>query len=153
MQLTVHGVDEIRELLSRRLGPTHEQEITQEAIDAFARLTGDHGWIHVDVERARRESPYGATIAHGDLVLALLGGLRCEFIDPVGFALAVNRGWRDVTFERPVLAGSAISATSVAIALDELEGGVWELVERFEVLSDRQRVCSALGITWLMEEL
>ncbi len=86
-------------------------EVTQEMINGFADLTGDHQWIHIDVERAKRESPFGAPIAHGFLTLSLLpamtakaaGGLRI-----VGAANAVNYGSDKLRFLAPVPAGSKI---------------------------------------------
>ena len=75
------------------LGPTAWRRVTQQDIDTFAGLTGDHQWIHVDAERAARESPYGTTIAHGTLTLALIDGFRDELV-PVtdGARLGVNIG-------------------------------------------------------------
>src|SRR3712207_7623825 len=74
------------------LGPTAWRRVTQEDIDAFARLSGDAQWIHTDVERAQRESPFGTTIAHGNLTLALLDGFRDELLGaaPEGTRLGVN---------------------------------------------------------------
>jgi acyl dehydratase len=88
-----------------------EAEVTQDMIDRFAELTGDHQWIHVDVERARRESPFGGPIAHGFLVLSLLPRMMGA-VEPTitGHRNAVNYGAEKLRFMSPVPAGSAIHA-------------------------------------------
>lgn len=87
--------------------------VTQEMINQFAELTGDHQWIHLDVERCERESPYGTTIAHGMLVQSLIPQLLGEkpnWMD--GFSARINLGSDKVRFTAPVRAGSHIRATS-----------------------------------------
>ena len=87
--------------------------ITQQRVDAFADATGDHQWIHVDAERARRESPFGGPIAHGYLTLSLLVMLR-DLVDPAkafpGVRQAVNYGLDKVRFPAPVPVGARIRA-------------------------------------------
>src|SRR5471032_2302607 len=89
-----------------------EVTITQEMIDAFAELTGDKQWIHVDVERARRESPFGGPIAHGFLTLSLLPKFRASAVTVVGHANATNYGAEKLRFLAPVPAGSKLRARS-----------------------------------------
>jgi acyl dehydratase len=84
-------------------------EVSQRRIDQFADASGDHQWIHVDQERAKRESPYGATIAHGFLTLSLISTLLSSTRQFEG-KLAVNYGLNKVRFLRPVIAGSKIRA-------------------------------------------
>ena len=74
MPTTTDPIARLREMIGITRGPTTWRTITQEDIDAFARITGDHQWIHVDVERAKRESPFGTTIAHGNLTLSAIDG-------------------------------------------------------------------------------
>jgi acyl dehydratase len=83
--------------------------VSQDRINQFADATGDHQWLHVDVERAARESPYGATIAHGFLTLSLLSTLLRSTLRVDG-KMAVNYGLNKVRFLRPVIAGSRIRA-------------------------------------------
>ena len=71
--LTVAGVEELRELIGRPVGPSDWLDVTQADIDKFAEVSRDDQWIHVDVARAERESPYGTTVAHGNLTLSLTG--------------------------------------------------------------------------------
>ena len=90
--LTVDGVEGARGLVGTRLGPTDGVEITQEMVDLFAEATGDHQWIHVDVERAKRESPFGGPIAHGYLTLSLIPRFLPQLVDFTGFSMGVNYG-------------------------------------------------------------
>ncbi len=117
------------------LGPTAWRRVTQDDIDTFARLSGDAQWIHTDVERARRESPFGTTIAHGNLTLALLDGFRDELLGaaPAGMKLGVNLGYDRVRFPAPVPAGAEVRATMEVVDQRELEGGWVQLVQRFTV--------------------
>ena len=121
-------MDEIRfddiAALQRRISDTFgpwgpELTVTQKMINDFAELTGDRQWIHVDVERCKRESPFGGPIAHGFLVLSLLPVLRTgsEFT-LVGFGNVVNYGADKLRFVSPVPAGSKIRAHSRTVAVD-----------------------------------
>jgi len=116
-------------------GPTAWRRVTQDDIDAFAKLSGDAQWIHTDVERARRESPFGTTIAHGNLTLALLDGFRDELIGaaPEGTRLGVNLGYDRVRFPAPVPAGAEGRATMEVGETRERDGGWGQLVQRFTV--------------------
>src|SRR4051794_25387027 len=104
--LTVNGIDELKELVGKTLGPGEWREVTQEMIDTFAELSGDDQWIHVDVERAKTESPFGTTVAHGNLTLSLIDGFRRGILESTGFKLGVNYGWNKVRFPAPVPAGA-----------------------------------------------
>ncbi|MCW2991043.1 MAG: hypothetical protein JWM73_1637 [Solirubrobacterales bacterium] len=116
------------------LGPTAWRTVTQEDIDAFALLSGDRQWIHTDVERAARESPFGTTIAHGNLTLAMIDGWRDELV-PVtdGATLGVNLGYERVRFPAPVPAGSELRATIEITGVSEIAGGWVQVVQRFTV--------------------
>ena len=93
----VQGVEGMQALVGQEIGPSDWRTVTQEDIDTFARVSGDDQWIHVDVERAKAESPFGTTIAHGNLTLSLVDGFRKELISSSGFALGVNYGWKVVS--------------------------------------------------------
>lgn len=100
-------------------------DVSQHAIDEFADATHDDQWIHVDVERARRESPYGTTVAHGMLTLALIPGLLKRTIDFPSVRHSINYGLNKVRFPAPVPAGSRVCARFAVAACDALaEGGV-----------------------------
>jgi acyl dehydratase len=116
-------VEALRKQVSSEFGPFGEDlEVTQGMIDAFADLTGDRQWIHVDVERARRESPFKGPVAHGFLTLSLLprlGGRERAGYEIVGHGSAVNYGSDKLRFLSPVPAGAKVRARS---RLVEVEG-------------------------------
>jgi acyl dehydratase len=99
----------IRDFVGKEIGVSDWETIDQQRIDRFAECTGDRQWIHVDVDRARRESPFGSTIAHGYLLLSLLAPTSLEvFIKPAGIKAALNYGIDRVRFISPVKAGSRV---------------------------------------------
>jgi acyl dehydratase len=100
-------------------------EVTQEAIGQFADTTGDRQWIHVDVERARVESAYGGTIAHGFLTLALISRLLRDAVGPIeGTRMSINYGLNKVRFPSALPAGARVRGRCTLQRLDEVEGGV-----------------------------
>jgi acyl dehydratase len=118
-------------LVGREVGPSDWRTVTQADIDAFAELSGDHQWIHVDPERARSESPYGTTIAHGNLTLSMVDGFRGQLISSSGFALGVNYGWNKIRFPAPVPVDSKVRAKAEVVSVDEVGGGWYQVVTRF----------------------
>jgi acyl dehydratase len=129
----VEGIEGLKGLMGQTVGPSEWREVTQEDIDAFARLSGDDQWIHVDVERAKKESPFGTTIAHGNLTLSLIDGLRRDLLAAKGFKLGVNYGWNRVRFPAPVPSGSRVRARAEVIEVEDVGGGWWQIVTRFTV--------------------
>ena len=129
--VTVSGIDELRELVGKPVGPSDWVEVTQADIDKFAEISRDDQWIHVDVERAERESPFGTTIAHGNLTLSLIDGFRGQLIDQQGVKLGINYGWNKVRFPAPVPVGSRVRASAEVISVEELGDGWWHAVTRF----------------------
>jgi acyl dehydratase len=129
----IKGVEGAKQLVGQEIGPSDWREVTQEDINAFADLTGDHQWIHVDVERAKKESPFGTTVAHGNLTLSLIDGMRLDMLESSGFQLGVNYGWNKVRFPAPVPAGSRVRSTAELISVEEVGGGWWQIVTRFTV--------------------
>jgi acyl dehydratase len=129
----VVGIEGLKELIGKTIGPGEWRTVTQEDIDTFADLTGDHQWIHTDVERAKTESPFGTTIAHGNLTLSLVDGMRIDLIASSGFKLGVNYGWNKVRFPAPVPAGARIRSTAEVVEVEDVGGGWWQIVTRFTV--------------------
>jgi acyl dehydratase len=153
MATTSNPIARLREAIGVPRGPTSWRTITQQDIDAFAQITGDHQWIHVDVERAKRESPFGTTIAHGNLTLSIIDGLREQIstrdaVDLEQIALGVNMGWNRVRFPAPVPAGGRVRATAELVSVEERGGGWWEVVDRFtiEVQGAEKPVCVAESV-------
>jgi acyl dehydratase len=107
----IEGLAELRALAGQEVATSDWFTVTQDLIDRFAELTDDLQWIHIDQPRARAESPYGTTIAHGFLTLSLLSRLSREAIDIRGdFRMRINYGFNRVRFVSPVPSGSRIRA-------------------------------------------
>ena len=109
---TIGSVDEAVEAIGAELGVSQWLEVEQSRIDEFADVTRDHQWIHVDVERAKTESPYGATIAHGFLTLSLIPGLSKDNYRVENARMGINYGLNKVRFLAPVTAGSRVRVRS-----------------------------------------
>ncbi len=141
----VDGLEGAKALIGQSVGQTEWREVTQEDIDLFAGLSGDDQWIHVDVERAKTESPYGVTIAHGNLTLSLIDGFRKQLFSVVGVKLGVNYGWNKVRFPAPVPAGARVRASAEVVSIDELGDGWFQQVTRFtlEVEGNEKPCCVA----------
>jgi acyl dehydratase len=129
----VKGIEGLKSLRGEKIGPGEWRQVTQEDINAFAELSGDDQWIHVDVERAERESPFGTTVAHGNLTLSLIDGLRLDLIESSGFKLGVNYGWNRVRFPAPVPAGARVRGSAEVVEVEDVGGGWWQVVTRFTV--------------------
>jgi acyl dehydratase len=132
----VDGIEGLRELIGEELGPTDWVEITQEDIDSFAGLSRDFQWIHTDPERATKESPFGTTVAHGNLTLSLIDGFRGQLISQEGVVLGINYGWDRVRFPAPVPVDSKVRARAEIQSVEELEGGWYHVVTRFTIERD-----------------
>lgn len=106
------------------LGTSDWREITQEAVNAFADCTGDRQWIHVDVERARRESPFGGPVAHGYLTLSLVASLSMALgAVPAGTAAALNYGLDKVRFLAPVPVGASVRLHATLTGFERKDNG------------------------------
>jgi acyl dehydratase len=121
---TFESLDDLRGAASTHLGWTDWLEITQERVDLFADATGDHQWIHVDVERATTESPFGGPIAHGYLTLALSNLFLPQLIAVPAASAGVNYGTGKVRFPAPVPVGSRVRGGAEIVAVDEIAGGL-----------------------------
>lgn len=108
MTRTFETIDELRAAAGQHLGYSRWLVVDQDRIDIFADATGDHQWIHVDPERAERESPFGSTVAHGFLTLALVADLAPEIYEFTGARLSVNYGLDRLRFPAPVPVGSKV---------------------------------------------
>ena len=121
---TFEGIDEVRAAVGTHLGWSDWTTVTQEQVNTFADATGDHQWIHVDVERATAESPFGGPIAHGFLTLALTNRFLPQVVEVRGVSLGVNRGTGKIRFPAPVPVGSRLRAGVELIAVDDVTGGI-----------------------------
>ena len=122
MTITVQGIDGLKALVGTELGTSTPWQVTQEAVQLFAEATGDHQWIHVDVERATA-GPFGGPIAHGYLTLSLLPVLLPTVFAVEGVSMAVNYGLNKMRFPSPVPVGSEVVCTVTLVAVDDVAGG------------------------------
>lgn len=110
-------------MAGKNLGTSEWLEITQDTVNQFAECTHDHQWIHVDVERAKKESPFGGPVAHGYLTLSLLASMTMKMgVVPKDTAAALNYGLDKVRFLAPVLVGSKVRLHTKLISFDEKNG-------------------------------
>jgi acyl dehydratase len=140
----ISGLEELKTYVGKEIGVSDWYEITQDTINAFADATGDHQWIHVDVERAKRESPYGGTIAHGFLTLSLTPQLVWQVYKVEGIKMGVNYGVNKVRFPAPVPAGSRVRVRVKLLELQEIPGGAQGVSQvTFEREGHNKPVCVA----------
>src|SRR5216117_4502248 len=122
--LKVEYPKDLLPLVGRELGPSEWITVDQPTIDKFADATGDHQWIHVDVERAKREMPGGKTIAHGYLTLSLVPRLAATLVTVTKRSRGINYGSNKVRFTSPVPAGSRIRLRQRIANAEPVSGGV-----------------------------
>jgi acyl dehydratase len=124
---TFATLDDLRPLIGQEIGVSDWIVIPQATIDAFAQVTGDAQWIHVDAERAQRESPFGTTIAHGFLTLALISQLHLSSVKIEKVKQTINYGLNRVRFPAPVPASALIRTRSQLQAWDEVGDAVVQM--------------------------
>lgn len=141
--LTINGIDELRDKVGQELGVSDWVEVTQEAIDAFADVTDDHQWIHVDPERAK-DTPFGGTIAHGLYTLSLGPGLGYGLFTIENVAFALNYGFEKVRFPAPLPVGSKVRMRATLAEVADVAGGVQiRVTQTFEREGGDKPVCVA----------
>jgi len=134
---------ELRDRAGQHLGTSSWHEVTQEQVNLFADATGDHQWIHVDPQRAAA-GPFGGTIAHGYLTLALAPALLWEVLEVTDASLTVNYGLNRLRFPAPLPVGSRVRADIACGAVDEVSGGLQAtLAFTFEREGGSKPVCVA----------
>jgi acyl dehydratase len=145
-------VEELRAKVGQEVGVSPWHTVTQEQINRFAEVTGDDQWIHLDVERARRESPYGTTIAHGFLTVSMLSGLIKEAVVMTGdVKMRINYGFNRLRFTGAVPAGARIRGRFSLNSIKDIEGGVeiaWGAVVEVEGREKPALIAEWLGRTY-----
>jgi acyl dehydratase len=121
---TIEGVAGVQAVAGEDLGHSDWLQITQERVNQFAEATLDHQWIHVDIDRANAESPFGGPIAHGYLTLSLLPFLLAQVVDVTGVRMAINYGLNRLRYPAPVPVGSRVRLGVRIAAVEEIRGGV-----------------------------
>ncbi|MEU8133463.1 MaoC family dehydratase [Streptodolium elevatio] len=148
MGLTVDGIAGITDLVGRDLGHSAWKEVTQDLIDAFAQVSGDHQWIHTDAVRAA-EGPFGRTIAHGHMVLSWGVPMCAELLRVTGVGMALNYGMDKVRYPAPVPVGSRVRLHAAVTDVQEVgRGGVrMHRAFTFEREGSAKPVCVAESLT------
>ena len=136
---------EMKKHVGEEIGVSDWVEITQERINLFADATGDHQWIHVDVERAKKDMPGGKTIAHGFLTLSLIPMLNSQISHINNVRNGINYGCNKVRFPSPVQAGSRVRARAKLIAADPMDKGGVRLTNQvtIEIEGQERPACVA----------
>lgn len=151
--ITISSYDEFAAYLGKELGQSDWLEITQERINLFADATLDHQWIHVDVERAKKESPYKSTIAHGYLTLSLLPYLYEQIIEAKNIKMLVNYGMYKMKFGIPVLAGKRVRLTAMLYNIVNLRGTAKvEIKFKLEIEGERKPALEGIATFLYMFE-
>jgi len=147
--MTIQGLEALKAAVGQEAGVTDWYMVTQEMIDRFADATGDHQWIHIDRERAARESPFKTTVAHGFFTLSLLPMLLKQAVTvDVGAKLSVNYGFNRLRFVSPVPSNARIRVRVTPNAVKDVEGGVeivWGIVVEVEGAAKPAVVADWLG--------
>jgi acyl dehydratase len=121
-KLIIRNFEDLEALIGKELGVSDYHEFTQEQINKFADATLDHQWIHTDVEKAKKESPFGNTIAHGYLTLSILPYLWTQIIEVQNLKLQVNYGIEKFKFNQPVLVNSKVRLVAKLVSAVNLRG-------------------------------
>ena len=144
-RLVVPDISSLKDFVGREFEPSDWVLVDQARIDAFAEATGDRQWIHCDPERARRESPFGTTIAHGHLTLSLAPMLLQQSIEVKGARLMVNPGIERVRLRSPVRCGSRVRLRGSLAHLRELRGGAARATYRCTIEVEGEDKPAAFG--------
>ena len=121
----INGIEELKSLVGQTVGTSDWLEISQSRIDGFAEVTEDRQWIHIDTARAKTDSPFGTTIAHGFLTLSLISHLASQTVHVQGdFKMGINYGLNRLRFPAPVPSGSRVRASFVLNSVENIEGGI-----------------------------
>ena len=145
-KLVINSYDEFASYLGKELGTTDWFQIDQDRINLFADATLDYQWIHVDVERAKKESPFHSTIAHGYLTMSLLPKLWYDTLEVNNISQLINYGLDKMKFGMPVITGSRIRMTPVLHNIQNLRG-VCKAEIKFRIEIGNQRKPALEGIS------
>jgi acyl dehydratase len=138
------SLGELKGLIGQEIGVSEWHEVKQEEIQRFAEATHDHQWIHLDVERAKKESPFGGTIAHGYYTLSLGPYLMSQIWNMTGVRMGINYGLNKLRYPSPMIIGKRVRARATLTEVQDVEGGVQAGVTiTFEAEGQGKPVCVA----------
>lgn len=125
---TFTSAEQLKAAVGDDLGTSDWLQITQERVNTFADATGDHQWIHVDVERAKKESPFGGPIAHGFLSLSLVSMLNWQIYTIENTKLGINYGSNKIRYINPVKVGAHVRLQTTLVSVEDASGGALQIV-------------------------
>lgn len=144
----INGLAELKALVGQEIGVTEWYQVTQEQINKFAEATGDHQWIHVDMEKAKMFSPFKTTIAHGFLTLSLSPMFMEQLFKVEGVKMGVNYGTNKVRFMSPVPSGGKVRMRATLAEFQEIEGGGQIVMNlTFEIEGQEKPACVAEALS------
>ena len=132
----INGLDELADLTGVEIGPTEWVTVTQEMVNVFSEVTGDHQWIHLDVERATRELPFGGPIVQGFLTLSLVPKFRKELVEIRGVSRFINYGVERVRFPAPVLNGTRMRGVQTFTEVTPFGTAAVRITARFVISAE-----------------
>lgn len=148
-QVVFNGIDDLKGRVGEEIGVSDWREITQDDVDAFAKVTGDDQWIHVDPSRAK-DTPFGGTIVHGFFTVALAPRFSYDMWTVENIAFALNYGLNKVRFPAPLQTGSKVRMRVSIQSVDDIQGGAQlTVVNTFEVEGGEKPVCVAEQVSRL----
>jgi acyl dehydratase len=146
-QVTINGIDDLKSRIGEEIGVSDWKLVTQEDIDAFAEVTGDDQFIHVDPERAK-ETPFGGTIAHGYYTLSLLPRFSYDMFRMEGVAFGINYGLNKLRFPAPLPVGSKVRMRMQLQDVTDIPGGAqFQMLATFEREGGDKPVCVAESLS------
>ena len=147
MTTIIRGIDGVKAKVGEHLGYSDWMEVTQDRVNQFADATGDHQWIHVDPERAAKESPFGGPIAHGYLTLSLAPVLLGSLMRVEGISMGVNYGLNKLRFPAPVPVGAKLRVGASVAGVEDIAGGAQVTMDiTFEVDGQDKPACVAQAV-------
>ena len=144
-KVIINSYEDFQQYEGKELGVSDYVELSQERINMFADATLDHQWIHVDTEKAKKESPFGQTIAHGYLTLSMLPHLWDQIIEVNNIKMLVNYGMTDMRFGQPVITGSRVRLVTTLHSIQNLRG-ICKAEIKFKIEIEGQRKPALEGI-------
>jgi acyl dehydratase len=146
-QVVINGIDELKSRIGDEIGISEWREITQEDVDAFADVTGDDQWIHVDPERAK-DTPFGGTIAHGYFTLSLAPRFSYDLFELQGIAFGLNYGLDKLRFPAPMPVGGKVRMRMQVQDVSDIPGGAQiTMLLTFEREGGDKPVCVAESLS------
>jgi acyl dehydratase len=147
-KLTINGREELKSYVGKELGTSDWYTMKFEEIVAFADATGDHQWIHVDRERAKKESPFKAPIAHGYYSVSRIAGIFMQMVELEGFAMAINYGLNKVRFPTPLKEGQKYRMKADLVSVTDVPNGIETLFKMTTEVDGEAKPCMVAEVVF-----